>query len=145
MAWSRANAATWVANTLGALLADAGIGTADDAGALGDPIDEALLLIGTPPADLTTATVPDAERYGFQRVLRWRVLVRVRDAVANRVDISMADPSISKSRNQIVANLNGLVDAAAADAEPYLSGDVAASAWGVGSLNLDFIEPETVS
>lgn len=133
---TRAQSASYIAGTMAELLTDAGLGNEDVPGELGEVIDDALLMTGTAYDDLATAEVTD-DIGGYRKVLRLCGLMRVREAIAHRVDLSMDGPSMSKSRSQAVKALDKLVEDAKAAATPYIvSGE-----WGFGAIYFDYQEP----
>lgn len=139
MSMSRADATSYLAGTLAQLLSDAGLGSTDTAGALKEPIDDALLATGTDYADLASATVANADVVGFRLVLDYTGVLRCYRAIAHRVDVQLDGPQMSKTRSQAVRQLEKLVDDARKAAEPHMS--AASSDWGFGTIDLDFIEP----
>lgn len=138
MTMTRADLASYLANVHGALLAEAGVAATDTAGALKEPVDDALLALGTDYADLATATIASADIVGARKLGNLAVLERVYRAVLNRVDIEIDGPETRKRRSQMVGNLKTALDAAKAEAAPYLA---VGSSWAGGSLSLDFLEP----
>lgn len=143
MSMTRADSLAYLAGTLAQWLTDAGLASTDSAGALKEPIDDALLMTGTAYADLEDATVADADIYGYRKVLRYTGLLRIQDAIGSRVDLQLDGPQMSKSRSQAVRQIAGFVDDAKKAADPFII--VATGTWESGTITLDFIEPEATT
>ena len=139
MALSRAAAAALAAAEHAELLEALGVGTTDTAGALKEPLDAALRLIGVPESGLATATVADGDIAPFLAALRWTVLRRLRNAAAARVTVSAPGLGVSKAASDYARHLDSLVEAARQEVVRW---GIAAAAMGSGSLLLDFVEPE---
>jgi hypothetical protein len=136
----RAESATYLASSLAELLSDAGLATTDTAGDLKEPIDDALLLTGTAYDDLATATVAGVDVIGYRKVLTYTALLRIRGAIAHRVDVALDGPTMSKRRSQAAQALDRLVAEAKAAAEPFIANG-ASGTWGSGTITLDYLEP----
>lgn len=139
MSMSRADALAYLVGTLAQWISDAGMLSTDAAGAWKEPIDDALLMTGTAYADLTTATVADADVFGYRKVLRYTGLLRIQDAIGSRVDLQLDGPQMSKSRSQAVEQLGKIIAKAKEDADAFF---VSTGHWDSGTIALDFIEPE---
>lgn len=115
----------------------------DSTGNLKEPVDLTLLALGTDYDDLPTATVANADVAKAMILARYYGLSKVYDGAMNRIDSnkSVGAPSVSRSdsKSQYVRALERALETAKAAAEPYLP--AAASAWGFGTISLDFIEP----
>ena len=135
---SRENAADYLAGTLTQLLTDAGLAATDDPGALKEIIDDALLMVGTAYDDLATASVANADVLGFRKVLSYAGLLRVYDAILNRVDFNISSPGISKSRSQFVRQMENRIRFAREAAEPFIADS---GQWGTGTISFDYLEP----
>jgi hypothetical protein len=142
MPLTRADAAQIAAAEFSELLAALGVGTADASGALKEPLDAALRLIGVAESGLPSATVADSDAETFLAALRWTVLRRLRNAAAARVTISAPGLGVSKAASDYARHLDGLVEQARQEVVRW---GIAAAAMGAGSLLLDFIEPEEVT
>lgn len=134
----RSAAADYLAGTLAQLLTDAGLDATDDPGALAEIIDDALLMVGTAYDDLATATVASSDALGFRKVLSYAGLLRLYDAILNRVDITLSTPSVSKSRSQFVRQMENRIRFARDAAEPFIADS---GQWGTGTISFDYLEP----
>lgn len=137
----RSSSADYLAGTLAQLLTDAGLDATDDPGGLKEIIDDALLMTGTAYDELATATVASADVLGYRAVLRFAGLLRIRDAIAHRVDITLDGPQMSKRRSQATTALDKMIEQAKAAADPFITDS---GSWGTGTFVLgDWIEPVT--
>jgi glucose-6-phosphate isomerase len=138
MSWDRADAATYLASTLSTWLTQAGLGNEDDLGQLKEPIDDALLLMGTGEDDLETATISDT--FGFRKVLRYTALLRIWDAFGDRVSaISIGGPaSVSKSFD--LKRFDDMIRAAKEAADPFITATTS-NVYVMTSINYDYLEP----
>jgi hypothetical protein len=124
---NRSQATTWLQREIGPLLTEVGIEPA----VLDHAVDDALLLSGVAYGDLGSATVADADTFGFQVILRYTGLRWVYSRSLAKVDVSVSDPNVSKSRSQFVAHLkDALADARDAAAEYIAEG----GAFSVGAI-----------
>lgn len=140
---TRAQALAFLAGIYAQQLTEAGLVATDTAANLGPAIDEALLALGTDYADLSseTATVASAKIPGYRVLLRYFGLVRILDAVLNRVDVTLDGPNMSKNRSQYVRQLQGRVDDLAKEAKNY--GLVTGPTWqGASTITFDYLEAE---
>jgi hypothetical protein len=144
MVLTRAQAATHIAGTLGSLFTLLGVGTADTAGQLKEPIDEALLAIGVAWGDLATASVADADVPGFLAVLRVRALLRLQfAAVAGNAKTEISGNDVTIKYADVGKRIDGLLTAALAGADAYGLG--LSNSWQVpGSVSTDYLEPAPV-
>lgn len=142
MTMNRADSASYLAGTLAQWLTDAGLAATDSAGALKEVIDDALLMTGTAYADLATATVADADVFGYRKVLRYTGLLRIQDAIGSRVDLQLDGPQMSKSRSQAVRQIDKIVGDAEKQAAPFI---VSTGQWSEGTISLDYQEPRVLA
>jgi hypothetical protein len=140
---TRVDAAAYLAGQFSQLLTEAGIGDDDESGELREPIDDAMLAMGVAFSDLTDDTYELSNPFGFRAVLRLKALERIYDAVANRVDISLDGPTMSKARSQFLKHLKDRIDAARIAATPYMTAEVE-TFWSTGHITLGSLEPEEV-
>lgn len=136
MSWDRADAATYLASTLGARLMQASIGNEDEIGELKEPIDDALLLMSVAEDDLETATIADT--FGFRRVLRATTLQRISDGIGPRANLSAGSTSVSYGNAD--ATRADELKRAWLDAEPFITATTS-NVYAMTSINYDFIEP----
>lgn len=141
MSLTRAELLTHLTNEFAALATDTGQATTDTAAGFGPAIDFALRQTGTAQADLAAGTVPGGSEDDGLLLAEYAALRRFARALANRVDISLDAPSASRRESQAFAQVKTLIDAVRKELEE--SGHLA-SAWSLGSLNLDLFEPEAV-
>ena len=141
MGMTRADARSFLAATLAQALTDAGLANTDTAGALAEPIDSALLAIGTDYDDLATAEITSSDILGYRAVLEYAGLKRCYDAILARVDIQLDGPQMSKSRSQAVRQMENRIKIAQAAATPYMS----SADFAVGTIIFDFLEPVEVA
>lgn len=142
MSMTRADAATHINDVYAELLAQSGLGTEDDVGQLKSAIDRAMLSMSVAYADLQTATVSD--EYGFQRVLEWTALVRIRNAFGLLADKSHGGPaSLSKRYGDAIRDLNERIAMAKTAAEPFIT-VTTSDVYAMTSINYDYLEPGPV-
>ncbi len=122
MSMTRANAHTYLSTQLASALTEVGADLVSPT-SLDVVIDDALLMVGTAASDLATAEVADSKVFGYRRVLRYVGLQYVYDQALTRVDISIADPDVRKSRSQFTAALKDALEYARQQAEPFLMVD----------------------
>lgn len=141
MSLSRADLLLHLQSEFAALATDTGQATTDTAGGFGPAIDYALRQTGTAQADVATRTVPAGSEDDGLLLAEYAALRRFARALAGRVDISLDAPSASRRESQAFAQVKVLLDAVRKELEEcgYL-----ASAFTLGSLNLDIFEPEAV-
>lgn len=138
---TRQNAITFLGGVLAQQLVESGLTATDDAANMGSVIDDALLTLGVANANLAAAQVADTGALGYRVLLRYFGLIRILDAVLNRVDVTMSDPQIGKRRSQLAAALQTRIVALAAEAANY--GAVTGQPWQPAvSINLDYVEPD---
>lgn len=122
--------------------AEAGIDNTDTTGNLKEPVDSALMALGTSYSDLPSGTVADTD---ITQAIAWAVYfgyVAVLHAVAHTgtaISKSVGAPSVSKSENRAdyIKSLERLRDAAYASASALAPGD----AWAFGDMNLGILSP----
>lgn len=137
---NRAAAAAEMGTRLAALLTDAGMSAADQAGQMKEPLDDAFRALGFAEADLATADSGDP--VGLLAMLRLFTLRAVRDSIAIRFDVGISGDSYRLS--QTVAALDRLVAQAEAAVEVLFGPGAAAGAsisanGGMVVLDLDFL------
>lgn len=140
MSLSRAGAAAIIAAENAELFASLGVGTGDTSGALKEPIDAALRVLGVAESALSSATVPDDDRAGFLAVLTYRALLRLQRAAAGRKQ-SISGNGVSINYGDLSSRINALLADALTQMAIYGRGITMAS----GSFGLDTIEPEEVA
>lgn len=140
MALTRGQSATIIAAENAELFTLLGVGTGDTSGALKEPIDAALRVLGVAESALATATVSDDDRPGFLAVLTYRTLLRLRRAAATRKQ-SISGNGVSITYGNTVAAIDALIVDALAEMGLYGRGQTMAS----GAFGLDFVEPEEVA
>lgn len=118
--------------TLGVLATDA-------AGGWKAALDGALRSLGTPTADLETATVAVADEAAFIALLDYCGARRLFAEAATKVDVSVADVGLSKRYSQMRDGLQALIDGYQATLSIYGVGPV--QQMQSARLNLDFLEP----
>jgi hypothetical protein len=108
---TRDEAAIEIGLRLALLLEEADITASDDPGALKEPIDDALRLMGYAEAEIATADPDDVP--GFLTTLRYFTLRAIRDALAVNFDITSDGDSFRLS--QVRDAVEKMLTAAAAD------------------------------
>lgn len=138
----RADATAYVAAVLSASLATAGLAATDTTGALMEPLNAA-------EAALELVTIPEADVAGteaaYMSLVRYHVLLRIRDEVASRFDIGTGGDSYRLS--QSLAGIEKLIGEARL-AAVFLAGaaavaggtgaDAATTGPGIGAIELDW-------
>jgi hypothetical protein len=110
---TRAGVVAELAARLATPLSDAGLAAADTSGALKEPIDDALRMLGYPESDLVAAEVVDDDVPAMLALARYTTLKAVRDRMSNRFDLSARGTSLRL--RQAVENINAMLVEAKAD------------------------------
>lgn len=135
MSMTQAAAATYLGGQLGV------IATAVGSASYADDIAQALRRLGVSEADLATAVIADADRGAFLALAEYYALRRFARMLVAKANVSI-DGLGSAQYAQMFDNVKELMGEAAASAAGLGYPVDAVPAWGLGSINLDFIEPE---
>jgi hypothetical protein len=140
MAVTRSDLTTYLGGTLGELIAAVGMAATDTAGALKEPIDAALRLLGVDRADRATAEVDDDDGDAYEALATVTTLERLEQAAAALFDVSVRGDSFRLS--QLFAALEKIrARLASARANPILA-PYLGGGWSSGSLSFGWVEPE---
>lgn len=142
MAMSRAQLTAALWGTLQRQFTEVGITNTDDSGNLKEPVDSTLLALGVAYSVLASGDadlIADGDEHKALIVARAYGLSTILDAALNTFDESIDAPNTTIKRSQFVTNIERALARANADAAPFIS--TAPSAWGAGTISLDYIEP----
>lgn len=139
---TRSDLSAYLSGTYGTLLSDFGVGATDATGALKEPIDRALLRLGTAYGMLTAPTVDDANAEGAFALASYYLLLKMQGGSAARnVNISVDGPSMSKGNSARAGNLQAAMDAVLIDMTRL--GIAAGLGWHTGTIGFGVFEPTT--
>lgn len=141
MTISRAQLAAYLDQDFGAL-ADAIGQTADDDSIVGygPDIDNALRKLGTSESELEGATVEEGKRDAVFTLAEYYAARRIWRHLASRANVKVDDSQFDY--RQVLTSIKQVVDDARQQCQA-LGYDVTGGGWGVGQLNLDWLEPQT--
>lgn len=123
------------------LIREAQMLTTDDAGGLKYPIDSAFRRLGVAEDSLGSATTTDVE--AAQALGDYYTLRRIARTLATKVDYKST--AVEGNRPDVFKHIERLMeDAAKTCASLGYAVDSDGGGWGVGTLLLDFIEPEVI-
>jgi hypothetical protein len=114
--------------------------TDESATGYGPDIDQAYRRLGTAAADLSSATVADADTPAALALAEYYSLARFGRQLALRADVGAG--SLSQRLGKQADTLAALTVQAAKKAAGLGYPVDAAPAWSLGSINLDYLEPE---
>lgn len=142
MAYTRANALTYLQNQYAALCTLTGQITTDSDAGYGPAIDDALMTLGTSYSDLPDATANNADVPAFRALLRYHALKHFAQKLAAKVDFAVtgSSASVRKETSKQLQQVRELMKEAASEVEAF-GYSVSGGGWAIGSLNLDFLEP----
>lgn len=141
MSLSRSDLLTALQNEFSALATETSQVTTDTAAGYGPAIDYALRQTGTAQSELATGTIPTGDEDAGLLLAQYGALRRFSRALAGRVDITLDAPQVSKKRSQAFQQVQTLIAGVKAELEEVGYGE---SAFSMGSLQLDFLEPAEV-
>lgn len=122
-----------------ALIREAQLGTTDVAAGLKYPLDSAFRRLGVAEDSLSSATTTEVE--AAQALGDYYTLRRIARALATRVDFGST--AVEGNRPKVFEHIESLMkDAAKTCASLGYAVDSDGGGWGVGTLSLDFVEPE---
>lgn len=140
MSISRAAIAAYLDAEFSSLASAIGQVDADDSpSGYGPDIDNALRQLGKAESDLATATVADGDRAAAFALAEYYTARRMWRRLGDRANVKVDDSQFDY--RSVLSNAKTIMD----DAQrrcAALGYDVAGSAWSVGWLNLDYLEPE---
>ena len=150
MAITRTNAVDYLKGLYGSgagnLLGAANVPATDTLGGLKEPINDALLGLGTSWTALPTATVEDSETARFLAILRLATLERILAGLNAKTQLDLKAGDVELKGSQLVAKVERM--RARAEAEVIALGGTSAAAnaggggWGLTTLSLGIVEPE---
>jgi len=135
----RAAALVWLTSEFAELAADAGFTSDQSATAYSTAIDMSLRQLGVVETDLATYNCAQAQVMGYLALLNYYALKRFARLLATRVAVALPGPT-SAQRQQAFAQIKALLDDAEADLVK-LGIELGQSAWQMGRVDLDFLEP----
>lgn len=142
MGMSRLQAATYLSTEAGleSLINESGRKSTDTADGYKPAIDQALRRLGASESGLATAEIADSQIPAYIALMEYYALRLFARTIATRVDYQAT--SLEADRDAVFQHVRQLMEQAAEAAEAYgysIDGD---SAWSLGRLTLDYIEPE---
>ena len=117
---------------------EVGITNTDDSGNLKEPLDRALLALGTSYSDLATGEAADGDEYTALAILHYTGLQTIYNAALAKVDVTIDAPNTSVKWSQFVANIAAALMEAKAEATPLMTTTV--SSWVATSVNTGYLD-----
>jgi hypothetical protein len=102
-------------------------------------INAALRKVGKLESELATATVADSQRDTVFALAEYYAARRIWRQLGDRINFSADGTSVNYQH--MLANVKAIMEDAASKLA-VLGYDVTGQAWGLGWLNLDYLEPE---
>jgi hypothetical protein len=142
MTINRTQAAAHLDSQFSVLASEIGQVTTDDTAlGYGPDIDQALRKLGKSEDAIATATVANSDAAAYLALAEYYALRRFWRALAIKITMSV-DGIGSASESHMFDHLSKLVEEAAEVAAGLGYPVGAVPTWSLGSINLDFIEPE---
>lgn len=138
---NRSDILAYLQDQFAALKNESGQGGDDSSQGYKLPIDATLRRLGVSESSLATGTIADTLNEAAYAVAEYHALRRFRFMIATRIDYPAEKMT---TRTQLFSQIDTLLKEAADRATVLGYGVVTSSAYGLFTMDLDYLEPEAV-